>query len=275
MERNLEDILFYKDDKTGGLLLREPEKRFATHCNDCGTDKASKHSYEYIYGNLFESIRLKNMNILEVGIESGASARMWKNYFSNSEIYAIDIDRYYHVAQNDLPASMRWVSCDLVTNGQGELFPVKDDLGNRVKAFDIMSLVELGVHVSLGDSTDQSFCSKYEDGFFDIIIDDGSHKINDQINTLVNFYPKLKTNGLYIIEDLESKGYLKYFDSLAEHMCVDLREIKNRWDDMCIVIRKNDSDDPNLIVNSFVESGAVVESSNVLASRWYTWPGDR
>ena len=43
----------------------------------------------------------------------------------------------------------------------------------------------------------------YQDDFFDFIIDDGSHEIRDQIQTFCNFYPKLKENGVYVIEDIE------------------------------------------------------------------------
>jgi hypothetical protein len=37
---------------------------------------------------------------------------------------------------------------------------------------------------------------------FDIIIDDGWHYCEAQKKTLVNFFPFLKENGLYIIEDI-------------------------------------------------------------------------
>ena len=41
---------------------------------------------------------------------------------------------------------------------------------------------------------------------FDIIIDDGSHNIRDQIITMNIFFEKLKAGGLYVIED--SSQYL-------------------------------------------------------------------
>ena len=40
------------------------------------------------------------------------------------------------------------------------------------------------------------------DGFFHIIIDDGSHEIQDQIGTYKNFKSKLNKDGIYIIEDI-------------------------------------------------------------------------
>ncbi len=39
---------------------------------------------------------------------------------------------------------------------------------------------------------------------FDLIIDDGSHRSNDQLNSFLFLYPhKLKENGIYLVEDLE------------------------------------------------------------------------
>lgn len=42
---------------------------------------------------------------------------------------------------------------------------------------------------------------------FDIIIDDGSHNKRDQILVLNYFFPKLKNQGIYVIED--STQYLQ------------------------------------------------------------------
>ena len=43
--------------------------------------------------------------------------------------------------------------------------------------------------------------SNYFDYEFDIIIDDGSHNKKDQILTINKFLPKLKSKGIYVIED--------------------------------------------------------------------------
>jgi hypothetical protein len=37
---------------------------------------------------------------------------------------------------------------------------------------------------------------------FDIVIDDGSHQAQDQLATLRNFFPAVRTPGLYLIEDV-------------------------------------------------------------------------
>jgi cephalosporin hydroxylase len=37
---------------------------------------------------------------------------------------------------------------------------------------------------------------------FDLIVDDGSHRSEDQLATLKNFFPALAVGGLYVIEDI-------------------------------------------------------------------------
>lgn len=39
---------------------------------------------------------------------------------------------------------------------------------------------------------------------FDIIIDDGGHTVEQQINTLIGLFPRLKTGGIFIVEDLHT-----------------------------------------------------------------------
>jgi hypothetical protein len=44
-----------------------------------------------IYGDYMEKIRFNRLRILEIGIGSGPSLKMWYDYFPNSEIHAIDV----------------------------------------------------------------------------------------------------------------------------------------------------------------------------------------
>lgn len=63
-----------------------------------GTDKWNQHWYAQHYQKHFESLRKKRLNLLEIGIggydnpnKGGESLRMWRAYFSKSNIYGIDI----------------------------------------------------------------------------------------------------------------------------------------------------------------------------------------
>jgi hypothetical protein len=69
-----------------------------------GSDKAGDHSYTQHYQQHFQFLRRKKLNILEIGIggygdskRGGESLRMWKSYFSKSNIFGIDIqDKHFH-----------------------------------------------------------------------------------------------------------------------------------------------------------------------------------
>ncbi len=67
--------------------------------NDIGmsedTDKAAltkrgSHHYADLYDVLFRHWRGKTINVLEVGVDKGGSIRMWRKYFPNSHVTAID-----------------------------------------------------------------------------------------------------------------------------------------------------------------------------------------
>lgn len=45
-----------------------------------------------LYSKYFEPIRNKSIKILEIGVGSGPSLKIWYDYFPNAKIYAIDIE---------------------------------------------------------------------------------------------------------------------------------------------------------------------------------------
>lgn len=70
-----------------------------------GTDKCLKlnHSYTPYYYQLFNPIRNEVRRVMELGIgrtkpsrgvKSGASLKMWRDFFPNAQIYGIDIVRW-------------------------------------------------------------------------------------------------------------------------------------------------------------------------------------
>ena len=52
--------------------------------------------------------------------------------------------------------------------------------------------------------------------FFDIIIDDGSHKLKDMLFALKIFFCHLKTKGFYIIEDYKFPNYFRHLNQPNE-----------------------------------------------------------
>ncbi len=134
---------------------------------EVGTDKSSAHhDYAKSYEIEFNSLRDKNIHLLELGVGEGPSLEMWKRYFYNALVVGVDI--------KDLTKKR---------------FP---------------NLVDDRCKIELGSQDDITFLnsinSKY-DGF-DIMIDDASHLASKTIKSFVRLFPLLKEGGIYVIEDL-------------------------------------------------------------------------
>ena len=149
------------------------------------TDKGTKHSYIDFYEGLFLPYKNKEINLLEVGVQRGASLSMWQDYFVNAKII-VGVDLHPDKILPDERA--RW------------------DLDK--------------VHVvgSRSDSPDLLEEPHIKENYFDIIIDDGSHHYRHQLETFSNLYQKLKAGGVYVVEDVLGKTaiwrFKKYYEKL-------------------------------------------------------------
>ncbi|MFT7058096.1 MAG: hypothetical protein ACJASV_000596 [Pseudorhodobacter sp.] len=118
--------------------------------------------YMDVYDDILAPWAGRTVSFLEIGVYLGGSLRMWRDFFSPmSQLTFLDID----------PAC---------------------------------KLLELaGTTVEIGDQTDTVFLGKTADeyGPFDIIVDDGGHKMNQQIISFQALWPRLNDGGLYIVED--------------------------------------------------------------------------
>jgi len=80
--------------------------------------------------------------------------------------------------------------------------------------------------------------------YYDVIIEDGSHIVQEQIKTLDVFAPYLKKGGMYVIEDIHQEGLKTILKQSAEKHDLrmewyDLRKIKNRYDDILAIFYKD------------------------------------
>ena len=135
--------------------------------------------YFEIYERYFNTYVNKNINILEIGVQNGGSAQMWRDYFGDGcKIYGIDINDQCKSIESD------WL---------------KIYIGNQSDR-NFLNLIK-------GE------CPK-----FDIIIDDGGHISHDIIVSFEELFPHLKYGGVYLCEDLhanyfESHGGLRGADN--------------------------------------------------------------
>ncbi len=163
------------------------------------TDKDTVHSYLDSYEALFFSRKDTVTNIMEIGILDGGSIRLWRDYFPNATVTALDISpKYFHDQ-------------------------------SRIRVF-------------TGDAYTQDMLHKLTDRKYDIIIDDGPHTLESMKYVATNYTPLLAENGVLIIEDVQDIEWVpEIIECFPEHLrekvrTIDLREKKNRWDDILVVL---------------------------------------
>ncbi|RZO50971.1 MAG: hypothetical protein EVA74_01145 [Candidatus Pelagibacterales bacterium] len=122
------------------------------------------HGYSKIYERYFEKIRNANLNVLELGSFYGNAAGAFFYYFKNSSIYSGDI-------------------CP-------DLFRYKSQ---RLKNFYINTSSEISIKKNLIDNQ----------RIFNVIIEDASHTLKDQIISLFMLFKILSPKGIFICEELD------------------------------------------------------------------------
>jgi hypothetical protein len=164
------------------------------------------HYYGETYDKIFETFdRNGKLNILEIGVQKGASLQAWKDYFQNSNVYGIDIE------------------------------------DTRLEKYKKENLIFILSDVKNPELKNNPLI---KDLYFDIIIDDGSHLVEDVLHVVRNFVGLLNVNGYLIIEDvwlpeLLFNEVLKIVNtSTFEVTPVDLRNINGQPDDYLLLIRR-------------------------------------
>lgn len=138
-----------------------------------GSDKGnSSHHYTETYEYFFCPIKYSAKKIFEIGIEQGASLKMWRDYFPNAVIYGIDI-------------------LDTSKLNSDTIKTFVADQGNRKNL--------------------QNFINTFG-GEFDIILDDGGHMMELQQVSFGYLFKYVKPGGYYIIEDVHTSVYSIYHE---------------------------------------------------------------
>lgn len=132
--------------------------------SDKGTQFSFAHGFSKVYDKHFSPIRDEKLNILEIGVHDGCSLKMWEEFFPNATILGLDIED-----KSEFNTSR--VSCAILDQSEQE------DLDMFAQSCELE---------------------------YDIIIDDGSHHMEDQQITFGAMFPLLKSGGMYVIEDLHT-----------------------------------------------------------------------
>ena len=134
------------------------------------TDKANEHSYTGHYEFHFDRMRNENIKILEIGIGG----------YSES------------------------------TEGGGSLKMWRDYFTKaNIYGFDIQPKIDINedrIKIWQGNQVDDDFLSHIIDeiGELDIVVDDGSHLSEHVIHTFNFIFPRMKTGGIYVVEDTQT-----------------------------------------------------------------------
>lgn len=169
-------------------------------------DKGTVHSYIPVYEQLLAPYRRPGVVVAEIGILTGMSLRMWEAYFQDGTVYGLDL--------NDHPLDM----CDLRP-----------------------MIAEGTHHIVLMDAANPD---QLRDNFggvtFDVVIEDASHSLSQQLDIYRNWKAKMNPGGIYIIEDVEDiVAYRSQFEMIdpEKHVTIfDRRHVKGRFDDVLVVI---------------------------------------
>jgi len=197
------------------------------------------------YENLFKDKKLDQVNLLEIGVAFGGSLGMWKDYFSNGVIYGLDRNEFYKNTMS-LPVFFKEAPSHIKKVMIESSIPTIE-IPLYVSLYDY---AEENIIINIINSTNKKRINKnYEDNFFDIIIEDASHILAEQVKTFCNFYPKLKEGGIYVIEDIHLDN-LKEFKNIFNK--VDYKLVMDHHEQQGHAIFKKEKDfDCNLIGNQF------------------------
>ena len=121
------------------------------------------------------------MHVLEIGVCAGGSLEMWRHYFGDKcHIYGVDI----------------YEACKCYENEHTKIF--------------------------IGDQEDRIFWKDFKKRvpYIDIIIDDGSHRTDQQIATLEEMLPHIRPGGVYLCEDLHGlhNGFTTYMHGIVKNL---------------------------------------------------------
>jgi hypothetical protein len=174
------------------------------------TDKNTFHSYLPLYQKLLASKKETAKNVLEVGICSGGSIKLWSDFFVNANVYGLDIMSIENVWEG---IKKRGIILYTSSDAYNHNFFTTNFLNRNIK--------------------------------FDFMLDDGPHSLESMIQFIQLYSQVMTDDGILIIEDVQSWEWVDVLKRhVPEHLkqfikVYDLRPIKNKYDDIVFSIDKS------------------------------------
>ena len=139
-----------------------------------------KHAYTAVYSQLFAPLKNKSIEFVEIGLAGGSSAMMWLNYFPKASLTFMDRDQDFldNFAKHKTPRTT-------LTN----------------------------VDMSINGNLTAALNGK----MYDVILDDASNLVDNQLRMIKEATPFIKSGGLCIVEDIVRATNMKLWeDELKE-----------------------------------------------------------
>lgn len=162
------------------------------------SDKATHHSYGPLYDTLLTPYRERAKNVLELGILEGCSLRAWREFFPNATIHGVD---------NEIGR---------LIHNEPRIISHHIDTKDRDHFIEVCGALPI----------------------FDVIVDDASHTIMEQVWAACCLWGRLAPGGIYIIEDILYPQYLPLFQAFQNVELYDLRHVRGQHDDLVAVLRR-------------------------------------
>lgn len=148
--------------------------------------------YFDVYHRAFEKYRGKPITFLEIGVQNGGDLHMLRKYFGDqAKIIGVDVDP----------------NCK--------------------------NLEKEGFEIWIGDQADPDFWADFskKNPTLDVVLDDGGHTMEQQINSLIALFPTLSNGGTYLCEDTHTSYFPAHGGGLNSESTF-LEAIKSMIDDM-------------------------------------------
>jgi len=147
-------------------------------------DVGHRHPYTAVYSLFFSRFRFQPVRFVEIGIAGGNSILLWRTYFTHKDTHIFGFDRDKNFLQNTLNFGLPGVSV-------GEMDVYEEDS------------IRKGLEATGGN--------------LDVLLDDSSHGLVDQIRIIKQGLPFVKPGGLIVIEDIfRDTPEEKYEEALAD-----------------------------------------------------------
>lgn len=158
--------------------------KYPTDKSPYNTDgKLDKHAYTSIYNLLFSNVRYNNLRIGELGILENHSMFCWREFFPNSTLYG---------------------------------FECHDDIIDKAINDNIPNCSYFKMNITDSSSIEEGLLNS--GGEFDILVDDSTHRFNDQLKFINVAYKYLKTGGMLIIEDIFIDANEEDYSNALSHL---------------------------------------------------------